>query len=319
MPADRPKISFVVLNYNRIDVIGTNLDRLLAIDWPDKEIIVVDNCSTDGSREWIRETYAKRRGVILMESPTNGGVCPGRNQGFRKATGDYVIYLDDDSIAPLDICEKTIELFASHPGVGCIAYLIRSMPDGRLINNLDESDLGNYWGGAHAFRRDIFRVAGYLDESFFFGGEELDHSISMRQAGYAVMLARDIVVEHFGIAPSDKAFAKRAAYWMASMNFVYLKHFPWIYAIPLIFRQWLAISLAGMRRKTLSPAWNGPWLTLRGLSSALRQRHVTSDSVLSFYLNPMTKPNHCKLPFAKTFAAYHARRSARMNQPNQAA
>lgn len=309
MSTEKQHISFVVLNYNRIDIIEKNLCRLLEINWPAKEIIVVDNCSTDGSRELIREKYATKPGVFLVESPTNGGVCPGRNQGFKKAVGDYVIYLDDDSIPPLDICEKTIEFFAGNPTVGCAAYLIRSMPDGELINDLDGDQLSSYWGGAHAFRRDVFQHAGYLDEMFFFGGEEFDHSVSMRQNGYEVALCKSVVVEHFGKTPTEAAFAKRAANWMASMNFVYMKRFPWRYAIPLIFRQWLAMSFAGIKHKVLSPMYRGPWLTLMGASTALRQRAVVSDAVLAFYLDPQTQPNHCRLPFAGSLSSYHARRA----------
>jgi GT2 family glycosyltransferase len=309
-----PAISFVVLNYNRIDIIEQNLDRLLEISWPNKEIVVVDNCSTDGSRQLIRDKYAHLPGVIFIESPSNGGVCPGRNQGFMRASGDYVVYLDDDSIAPLDICRTTVEVFEANPTVGCISYLIRSMPDGRLLNDLDVRHIANYWGGAHAFRNDIFRHAGYLDKCFFFGGEEFDHSISIRESGYEVVLCKDIVVEHFSATPSNNVFAQRAANWMASMNFVYLKRFPWRYALPLILRQWMSMSLAAVKRGVFSPLFKGPWITLKGLPSILRRRQVMSDQSLAFYLDPHTQPNHCRIPFSKIWAGHHARKARHHRQ-----
>lgn len=311
------KISFVVLVYNRKDVIEQNLDRLLEISWPNKEIVVVDNCSIDGSRELIKGKYASLPGVKYIESAVNGGVCPGRNQGFRNASGDYVIYLDDDAVAPLDICKKTVEIFESNPAVGCLAFHVRNMPEGAFANNCPANAmLANYHGAGHAFKKEALGKAGLLDEMFFFGGEELDHTIAMRQAGFETRFTPEVVIDHFVKKRDSRIFANRAANWMASMNFVYIKRFPWRYALPLMFRQWLSMSFASLKRSAVSPMFKGPWITLKGLAAALGKRCVISDEILAVYLDPRTQPNHCRIPFAKFWAGYHARKAQKKGRTN---
>ena len=311
MAGKNPVISFVVLSYNRIDVIEKNIDRLLAIEWPNKEIIIVDNCSTDGSRELIREKYASLPNVVYVETSINRGVCPGRNQGFRKTSGDYVICLDDDSVAPIDVCEKTIELFQQNPEVGCLAFSVYNMPDDvRPVNDFAGREfLGNYHGAGHAFRREALEKAGCLDEMFFFGGEEFDHTIAMYEAGFKTRYSPEVKVNHHVKKPRRNIFAKRASNWMASMNFVYIKWFPWPYAIWFILREWLALSFASIKRGVFSVMFIGPWLTMKGIPRVLKKRKVMSHATLAFYLNLDTKPNHCRIPFASFCSKYHARKA----------
>ena len=304
-------ISFVVLSYNRIDVIQKNIDRLLEIEWPNKEIVIVDNGSTDGSRELIREKYASLPNVAYVESSINCGVCPGRNQGFRKASGDYVICLDDDSVAPINVCEKTVELFQQNSEVGCLAFSVYNMPDDvHPVNDFTGQEfLGNYHGAGHAFRREALEKAGCLDEMFFFGGEEFDHTIAMYEAGFKTRYSPEVKVKHYVKKRQKKVFAKRASNWMASMNFVYIKWFPWRYAVWLVLLQWLSLSFAGLKRGAFSVIVGGPWLTIKGLPYAFKKRKVVSHATLAFYLDPKTKPNHCRVPFAKCWSKYHRRKA----------
>ena len=179
---DHPRISVVVLNYNKREDLDRNLRRLREIPFESKEVIVVDNASTDGSAEMVREEFPE---VTLIASDTNDGVAKGRNRGFRAAQGEYVIYLDDDSVAPVDVCDRVVELFEAQPEVGCLAFLVRAEPSGVYSNQFDDSEyLGNYHGAGHAFRKDCLERIGYLEEMYFFGGEEVDSSLAMLNEGF---------------------------------------------------------------------------------------------------------------------------------------
>lgn len=89
-------LSVIIPNYNNLRFLETCLDSVLAQTFQPAEIIVVDDCSTDASREIIRryETqYETVRGIYL---PENGGVSHARNVGILAATGEYVTTLDGD-------------------------------------------------------------------------------------------------------------------------------------------------------------------------------------------------------------------------------
>lgn len=93
----QPKFSFVVANYNYERFVGNAIASALAVDWPDVEVIVVDDGSTDNSRRVI-EGFGKR--ITAIFTP-NGGQREATNLGFTHVTGDIVTFLDaDDLVEP---------------------------------------------------------------------------------------------------------------------------------------------------------------------------------------------------------------------------
>jgi glycosyltransferase involved in cell wall biosynthesis len=91
------KLSILIANYNYEQFVADTVKSALAVDWPSKEIIVIDDGSTDGSRA-VLESFGDRITTIFKE---NGGQRTAFNAGFERATGDIVIFLDsDDVLAP---------------------------------------------------------------------------------------------------------------------------------------------------------------------------------------------------------------------------
>lgn len=91
------KLSIIIPNFNYEDFVAAAIDSALALDWPHTEVIVVDDGSTDRSRE-VMARYADRVQIIHQD---NAGQLHACNAGFAKATGDLVMFLDsDDMVAP---------------------------------------------------------------------------------------------------------------------------------------------------------------------------------------------------------------------------
>src|ERR1700747_390090 len=89
-----PKLSIIITNHNYQHFIAQAIDSALAIEWPDKEIIVVDDGSTDGSAPII-QFYAARVKAIYKN---NGGQISAANVGFSASNGAGIIFLDADDL-----------------------------------------------------------------------------------------------------------------------------------------------------------------------------------------------------------------------------
>lgn len=93
------RLSVVIANYNYERFVAAAIESALALEWPDVEVVVVDDGSTDGSRAVI-ERYADRVRTVLLE---NGGQRAAANRGFAESTGDVVVFLDSDDLLPPEL------------------------------------------------------------------------------------------------------------------------------------------------------------------------------------------------------------------------
>jgi glycosyltransferase involved in cell wall biosynthesis len=110
------KLSIIITNYNYAKFVGAAIDSALAVDWPDKEVIVADDGSTDDSREVI-VGYGSKIVPILL---SNGGLTSACNAGFDRSTGDIIIFLDSDDILFPSAARTAIE--AWYPRVSKVQY-----------------------------------------------------------------------------------------------------------------------------------------------------------------------------------------------------
>lgn len=94
--ADLPLITIGVTCYNAEETIGRAVESALAQDWAHKEIIVVDDCSTDGSVAVVERLAANHKSIRLICHATNGGPAAARQTISSNAKGDFVSFFDDD-------------------------------------------------------------------------------------------------------------------------------------------------------------------------------------------------------------------------------
>ena len=103
------RLSIIVLNYNYARFLRTAIDSALSVIWPEAEVIVVDDGSTDKACQKIISSYGGRVVPVFKE---NGGQNSAANAGFRHSTGDVIVFLDaDDAIHDPDIGERLIAGF----------------------------------------------------------------------------------------------------------------------------------------------------------------------------------------------------------------
>ena len=112
------KVSVIIVNYNVkyfLEVCLHSVQR--ALRETEGEIIVVDNNSQDGSPAFLREKFPE---VVLIENKDNKGFSKANNQGVAIAKGEYILFLNPDTVLPEDFFTKTLEYVNTHPEVGGI-------------------------------------------------------------------------------------------------------------------------------------------------------------------------------------------------------
>lgn len=116
--ADKPAVSVIVPTYNRAALLPATIDSVFAQTFTGHEIIVVDDGSTDTTRESLESLI--RAGRIRYVYQPNRGESAARNQGIRLAAGDYLLFLDSDDLLLPDALEKQVTCLDAHPEVGLV-------------------------------------------------------------------------------------------------------------------------------------------------------------------------------------------------------
>ncbi|HLA42633.1 MAG TPA: glycosyltransferase family 2 protein [Aggregatilineales bacterium] len=215
--AVKGRFSVVIPHWNAKQFLPTCLAALNAQTYPDVEIIIVDNASSDGSQAYIRENHPK---VRLVELPENRGFTGACNAGMTAATGEFIALLNNDTEVVPGWAQAVVNGFARFPDAGMVAsrmmlfdkrdhfhtagdyYRVDGQPGNRGVWQKDEGqyDKAEYvfsaCAGASVYRRSMLNDTGLLDEDFFFSGEDIDLGWRAQLAGYRCVYIPDAVVYH---------------------------------------------------------------------------------------------------------------------------
>lgn len=123
-----PLVSIVIDNFDYARFLGDAIDSALAQTWPAVEVVVVDDGSTDGSRE-VLERYGDRIRAVCKE---NGGQGSAFNAGFAACRGDVVVFLDSDDVAHPDFAERAVAALTGQPGAALAQFRMRTV-DAALV------------------------------------------------------------------------------------------------------------------------------------------------------------------------------------------
>ena len=209
------KLVAVVLNWNGGEDTLAALQSLDAIP-----TICVDNGSTDGSDRAVAERFPD---VELLRTGANLGFAGGNNAGLKHALAagpDWVLLLNNDAIAEPGLAAALVRAAQARPDAGMLACKILQLDgtvqyagasfnarlgySGRVSTTGPSGvrDVGRADGAALAVTRAAAERAGLLDESLFMYVEDVEWSLRIRKAGFAVVLVPDALVRHKGSAAS---------------------------------------------------------------------------------------------------------------------
>lgn len=224
-----PRVRAVVVTWNGADLLRESLPSLLAQDVADGEldVLVVDNGSSDGTREMLAAEFPT---VRVVASPENLGFAGGAALGLRDLDAEYAVLLNNDARFEPDAVRKLVEVADAEPTVGAVtARILLTEPDslGRtLINSTGnvvrpdgaggdrdwlavdgtvdpDPDVFGFCGGAALLRAAALRDVGSFDPWLFLYYEDTDLSWRLRAHGWAVRYCAASVAHHRHAASSD--------------------------------------------------------------------------------------------------------------------
>lgn len=221
-----PRVSVIIVTWNALPLLKTCLPSVVATRYPDLELILADNASTDGTGAWVRETYPQIR---IVRHPENWAFCRGNNAAVPHATGDLIVFLNNDVEVTEDWLLPLVEEMSASPRIGAVQPRLRSHTErnrfeyagaagghldrlgypftrGRIFFTVEE-DRGQYdtpadvfWatGAALMVRREALDAVGLFDERFVLHMEEIDLCWRLHHAGYRVRAVPSSIVYHIG-------------------------------------------------------------------------------------------------------------------------
>jgi GT2 family glycosyltransferase len=241
-----PKISIVIPTYNRKRDLLECLDSVQKLNYPSYETIVVDNGSTDQTAEAVRRHFPN---VKLIVSDVNLGVTGGRNLGARNSNGEYIFFLDHDTVVDgnalselVTVIENDYEIGIAGPVIyyyeqpkriwaagtsinlltGKISFNKAGEVDAGLLNQIIEVQV---LPTAFLVKREVVAKIGLFDDVYFAVYEDTDFCFRARGAGYKVVCVPTAKAWHkVPLDPREQVIGVlRRAYYVARNRIIFMR------------------------------------------------------------------------------------------------
>ena len=228
------RISAIVLNWNRPNDTINAVDSILRQDYPDTEIIIWDNASSDNSRDILTKTFGNDPCIKTIFAPHNYGVAGGRNRAARETDGECLFFLDSDAaIQTPSAFSQVAERMAQDPKIGALSFEV-VRPDGFLMWPFSrpvsewrhkEFEAARVDGCAFAVRRFAFDKAGAFAEHFSpYGAEDLHFAYKLIDCEFKILYFPSAVATH-AFSPSGRTGIQFAMH-VRNMLLIPLELFP---------------------------------------------------------------------------------------------
>jgi GT2 family glycosyltransferase len=297
-----PVVSVVVLNFNGRDWLPGCFGALAAQRGaPPFETILVDNASTDGSPALVRASWPQ---VRVEANPINAGFAAGNNAGARLARGEWLAFLNNDTVAEPDWLGRLHTEAAAHPECALITSRLVFLDDPSIVDSAGDGylraggafkhghgapveafassrEVFGACGGAFMIRRDAFVALGGFDPRFFMNYEDVDLSYRARLAGLRTWYAASAIVRHAGGGSLGVVSPAAVFYGQRNLEWTWIKNTPpgllAATALPHVL-----YSLAGVAHYLAvgrgGAALRGKWAALRALPQVLADRRRVQAS-----------------------------------------
>ncbi len=129
-----PLASIIILNYNGKSYLSNCLKSVMNNKYPNFEVILVDNASTDSSLKEAQKRFGSDPRLKIVQSKINTGFAGGNNLGFKYCRGEYVVFLNNDTLVEEDWLTKLVEAMQNDPSIGLAQSKIINMHNDEIQN-----------------------------------------------------------------------------------------------------------------------------------------------------------------------------------------
>lgn len=246
-----PLVTVCILAFNRMSDVDHTLSKVFAQNYRSIEVILVDNASSDGTGDMVREKYPS---VILMELPENIGIA-GWNEGLKKASGKYVLILDDNAYPHEDAVTKAVKVFESERSqfTAMVAFNIfdlrterfwesRWLPGDRKL----AGTLPIFVACAFMVDRSKVDITSLMPAHYFLYQNELAIAAKIHNNGHVIRYSPDIIGYHWFFA--DNGYSKRKDRLIFQNNlFFILESLPGAAVLPYVIQNLLFFLTRAIR------------------------------------------------------------------------
>jgi GT2 family glycosyltransferase len=217
----KPIASIVVLAFNNVDYSRMCIESIIhKTNHPEYELILVDNASQDETPQYFKELANSNSNILAIMNDTNEGFARGNNIGASRASGEYLVFLNNDTVVTKGWLQKLVD-YLQDPKVGLVGPVTNSSGNETRIK-VNYEDLEGMDEFAYqytksrqgetfeldmlpflcvALRREVYEEIGPLDEQFGVGMfEDDDYALRVKQHAYKIICAEDVFVHHWGQA-----------------------------------------------------------------------------------------------------------------------
>lgn len=255
-----PKVFIVVLNYNGKEVIKTCLSSLFKLDYPNFEIVLVDNNSNDESLEMAKTNFSKAH---FIKNSQNLGFSAGNNIGIRfslERMAEYVLIINNDVEVERDFLGRLVEAGEENPKSGILSPVIFNGEKNKIwfsggkikwlrMKTIHEQDPKTeeiyeteYLSGcAMLIKAEVFKKIGIFDEDFFLYYEDADLTLRAKKAGFKNLVVSSSWIYHFEKSEEVKP---NKIYWLVASGLIFFKK-----NTPPLFRPWVGLYVLGRKLK----------------------------------------------------------------------
>lgn len=200
------KYSLIILNYNHVESSKRCIESILPlIRGKSAEMILVDDGSTDETQTYIKEVAAGEDQITAILLSQNQGTTHARNRGLAKATGDYALFLDNDTVWTGDVLTPLQTVLDRDPRIGIAGMCGVILPDLTKQIHIDYADFPEplpvtaVTGYCLMVKRRVLETGIRFDpEMIVTQGEDIEFCLSAREKGFVTHAVPDVPLFHTG-------------------------------------------------------------------------------------------------------------------------
>lgn len=213
--AKYPSVAVITLNWNNYEDTAECLRSLQNVEYPNFDVFVVDNGSEDDSLTRLKSDFPA---VTYIESETNRGFAAGNNLAMERLMErnfDYVLLLNNDTVVSEDFLKPLVSELQTNPNVGVVSGVIKEFDSEQIwyagarfypyiarakhhreVQEDSPYSTGYITGALMLISASVIEDIGYLDDSYFFGMEDVEYSRRAKRNGWEIRVDPSSTIQH---------------------------------------------------------------------------------------------------------------------------